>query len=83
MKVARNAMESVDQELSLLESKRQEMERDLTKVRDALGHSRMEWQGQKVKTETLLEQIQETGTILEEILQVIPEEPRQKSGTRS
>lgn len=71
---ARASMESVDQELNLLESKRQEMERDLTKVRDALGALRMEWQGHKVKCEALLDQIKETGFILEEILKVLPDE---------
>lgn len=74
LKTAREAMESVNQELSFLESKRHEMERDLAKVRDALINLRMEWQAQKIKCENLLEQIKETGFMLEEILKVLPDE---------
>lgn len=74
MKTARDSIQSIDQELTLLENKRQEMERDLNKVRDALTDARMEWQGQKVKTETLLEQMKESGTDLEEVIKTLPEQ---------
>ena len=70
----RSAMSVIEQTTRLLDSRRHEIERESAKVRDALEHSRMEWQGIKVKSETVIEQIKETGYLLEDILKDIPEE---------
>lgn len=70
---ARQASETVAQELHELEIKRQEVEREIARLRDMLEALRVEWQGIKVKAETLVEQIAETGLNLEDILKQLPE----------
>jgi chromosome segregation protein len=71
---ARSKVDSIDQELRQLDSRRQEIEREIVKYRDVLETLRVDTQGTKVKAETLQEQIKETGSALEEILQQLPEE---------
>lgn len=73
---ARSRVETIEQELRKLESDRQEVEREIVKCRDQLEALRVECQGAKVKAETLLEQSQETGFSLEDILKELPEEAR-------
>lgn len=70
---ARHAMEAVNQELHGFELKRQEYEREIARFRDMLEALRIEWQGIKVKADTLIEQINQTGLHLEDILQELPE----------
>lgn len=70
---ARKEVEAIEQELRNNESKRQEVEREITKFRDILETLRVEWQGYKVKSETLTDQVKETGFALEEILKQLPE----------
>src|SRR6185295_18539424 len=70
---ARHAMETLSQELHGFELRRQEYEREIVRFRDMLEALRIEWQGVKVKADTLIEQINETGLHLEEILQELPE----------
>ena len=53
-------MESLDQEFRNLEEKRQTIERDINKIRNVLETLRVEWQGWKVKSDTIVEQIKET-----------------------
>lgn len=71
---ARSKLSSIEQALRTSEQRRQEIEREAAKFRDMLETLRVESQGTKVKCETLLEQITETGLILEEILKTLPEE---------
>lgn len=74
LNTARSTMSGIDQELRLFESRRQEIERECGRVRDALENLRVEWQGLKVKSETVTEQIKETGFLLEDVLKNLPEE---------
>lgn len=74
LNTARSTMSTFDQEIRMLESRRQEIERDSSRVRDTLENLRVEWQGMKVKTETLLEQIRETGFLIEDVIKDLPEE---------
>lgn len=71
---ARLSVEASTQEIRLLETKRHETERELAKFRDQLEGLRVNSQGIKVKVETLLEQMQEVGTTIEEVLPTILEE---------
>lgn len=71
---ARAGIESIEQDLRDLDSRRQAQEREIAKIRDMLETSRLESQGLKVKAETLREQLVENNSVLEEILQDLPEE---------
>ncbi|MHB1947276.1 MAG: chromosome segregation protein SMC [Gammaproteobacteria bacterium] len=71
---ARTKVEAIEQELKAYESSRQEVERGISRFRDMLESLRVELQGLKVKSETLMEQINETGMALEDILKDLPEE---------
>jgi chromosome segregation protein len=71
---SRATMEAIEQESRALENRRQALERELSKIRDVLETLRLECQSFKVKAENLLEQIQELGMQLDEIIQSIPEE---------
>lgn len=70
----REVLDSYTQGLQQLESRQQEVERESEKYRSALESARVETQGLKVKSETLLEQLNEAGAKLEEILAQLPEE---------
>jgi chromosome segregation protein len=71
---ARAVANALDQELRALENRRQEIERDTGKVRDALEHLRVDLQGLKVRSENVLEQIKETGFLIEDVLKALPED---------
>lgn len=71
---SRTGVDTIEQELREFETKRQELEREIAKYRDLLETRRVEWQGLKVKSETLQEQMQETHCVLEDILKQLPEE---------
>jgi chromosome segregation protein len=68
LNTARVLMEALDQECRNLDEKRQIIEREINKVRSALETYRVEWQGWKVKAETICEQIKETEFKLEDVL---------------
>jgi chromosome segregation protein len=70
---ARAKVETIEQEMRALETSRQEIEREIAKYRDILETLRVEWQGFKVKSETFIEQIKETGSVLEDVLKELPE----------
>lgn len=70
---AKQACEIINQEIHELEQKRQDLEREISRFRDMLEALRVEWQGAKVKADTLIEQISETGFNIEDILQEIPD----------
>lgn len=70
---ARTEVEAIGQELQILENDRQEVEREIAKFRDMLETLRVSWQGYKVKSDTLLDQLKETSAVLEDILKELPE----------
>ena len=65
----RFSVEAVRYDLSDLETRKQALEREVVQFRDCLGNLRVQCQGIKVKSETLMEQLTETGLQLETILQ--------------
>lgn len=73
LNIARNAVETLDQEFRNLEEKRQIHEQDANKIRTNLESLRVELQGFKVKADTLLSQIKQTDFTIEEILKNLPQ----------
>jgi chromosome segregation protein len=71
---ARSMLDTHAQTLQQLEVRQQAVEHDSLKYRDALETGRVESQGLKVKSETLLEQLKDVGFKLETILAELPEE---------
>lgn len=71
--LSRNIVEALDQELRVMETRRQELEREIAKFRDILETLRVEVQGFKVKSETILEQIKHHNASLEDVLMHLPE----------
>lgn len=69
----RNSTETISQELRRLEARRQEIEPELASLRDILENLRVESQGIKVKAATYLEQIKESGFLVEDVLRNLPE----------
>ena len=70
---ARSTSEIIEHEIKSLENHRQALEREMSKLRDVLETLRLEGQGLRVKSESLVEQVNEIGLQLNEILQDIPE----------
>lgn len=70
----RVAAESLDQEYRSLEETRQTIAKDIDKIRSSLESLRVEWQGWKVKADTLVEQIKETEFTLEDILKQLSQD---------
>jgi len=68
LNASRASMEALDQECRHLDEKRQIIERETNKVRGTLEKLRVEWQGWKVKADTILDQFRETEFKLEDIL---------------
>lgn len=74
LNTSRMAMESLDQEFRHLDEKRQAIDREINKIRSALEVLRVEWQGWKVKSDTIVEQMKGTEFKLEDILQGLPQD---------
>jgi len=74
LNVARASSESLDQEFRRLEDKQQATNREINKLRSKLEGLRVEVQGWKVKSDTLIEQFKETEFVLEDILKALPED---------
>lgn len=70
---ARTNLNHIEQELRTAENRRQEIERDVNRVRDQLETLRLEWRELKVKSENMIEQVKETGCLLEDIMRELPE----------
>ncbi len=70
---ARIATESLEQELRNLEDKRQQLEKSANHLRGILESLRVSWQGRKIKSDTLLEQLKVTEFTLEDILKQLPQ----------
>ncbi len=73
LNTARMAMEMINQQLKTLELRRSEVDREVQDLREILESLRVASQGIKVKAETVLEQLNETGFALEDILKELPE----------
>ena len=71
---ARKHVEDIDHSLGELSRKRNEVEKIVQETRSGLDESRMAFQEFKVRSQTLLEQIQETDFELEVLKQEMPEE---------
>ncbi|MBA3660510.1 MAG: chromosome segregation protein SMC [Gammaproteobacteria bacterium] len=74
LNTARSGVETLDQDFRHLEEKRQIIEKDINKIRTLLESLRLEWQGWKVKSDTILEQLKETAFKLEDILKELPQD---------
>ncbi|OGT65120.1 MAG: chromosome segregation protein SMC [Gammaproteobacteria bacterium RIFCSPHIGHO2_12_FULL_45_9] len=72
--IARTSIESLEQMVRDLEAKRHGAERHINSLRSSLEAVRLEWQSVKVKSETLLEQLNELDFILNDILKELPPE---------
>ena len=70
----RSMLDTHTQTLQQLEVRQQAVERDSLKYRDTLEIGRVESQGLKVKSETLLEQLNDVGFKLEATLAQLPED---------
>ncbi|WJW76529.1 chromosome segregation protein SMC [Thiohalobacter sp. IOR34] len=71
---ARRRLEAVEHELREQEQGRAAREREAQEMREALNQARMAWQEIKVRSQTLLEQLAETGFELETLQREMPEE---------
>jgi chromosome segregation protein len=74
LNAARVAAEALDQEHRNLEEKRQIVDRESSRIRSTLETLRVEWQGWRVRAETILEQFKETQFTLEDILKDLPQD---------
>lgn len=71
---ARATVDALDQQVRALEERRHAVDRDINKVRSTLERLRVDWQGLKVKSDTIAEQMAETEYTLEDILKTLTEE---------
>lgn len=71
---ARTAMDALDQEFRQIEENRHVIERELNKIRSELEGFRVGLQGFKVKSDSILEKIQEAECVIEEVLKELPED---------
>lgn len=72
LNTARNAVDAADQQCRNLEAKRQSLEKEMNHVRTTLEGLRVEWQGFKVRADTIVDQMKETELALETILEGLP-----------
>ncbi|HKK14931.1 MAG TPA: chromosome segregation protein SMC, partial [Gammaproteobacteria bacterium] len=71
---ARRAVEDIEHALRSEEQERTARERRAQELRDSLAQERMAWQEIQVRSETLLEQLAETGLELQTLTDEMPEE---------
>lgn len=74
LQAKRATVDALDQELRTLETRRHDVSQEISKYRDRLETLRLDWQGTKVKSENILEQLQHTQYELEAILKELPQE---------
>lgn len=74
LNTSRSAMDTLEQEMQFLEEKRHQLEQESNQIRNSLENLRVESQGFRVKIETILEQLKESNSVLEEILPSLPME---------
>jgi len=76
---ARHALEATDQDLRRLHTERSTAEQCLQEVRTTLEQQRLERREVAVRCQTILEQINETGLQLEELINAMPEEAEEQA----
>jgi len=74
MTQSRKVMEDIEQQLQALEELRSQVEQEHEESRDALEQTRINWQEQKVRRQTIEEQVVEAGFELKIIIDELPEE---------
>jgi chromosome segregation protein len=73
LNTARTTMDMINQQLKTLELRRTDVDREVQHLREILESLRVASQGIKIKAETVIEQLNETGFVLEDVLKEIPE----------
>lgn len=73
LNTARTTMDMINQQLKTLESRRTDVDREAQHLREILESLRVASQGIKIKAETVIEQLNETGFVLEDVLKELPE----------
>ena len=71
---ARRRLDAIEHELREQEQKRAAAEREVQDQREQLSQARMAWQEIKVRADTLIEQLAETGFELEALQNALPED---------
>lgn len=74
MTQARKVMEDIEHQLQALEELRSQVEQEHEESRDALEQTRLNWQEQKVRRQTIEEQVIEAGFELSVLIQEMPED---------
>lgn len=74
MTQSRKVMEDIEQQLQLLEESRTQVEQEHEESRNTLEQTRINWQEQKVRRQTIEEQVIEAGFELKTIIDELPEE---------
>ncbi len=74
MKQARDVMTDIEQQLQKLEESRSQVEQEHEEARNLLEQTRINWQEQKVRRQTIEEQVIEAGFELKTLIQEMPEE---------
>ncbi|MAT66628.1 MAG: chromosome segregation protein SMC [Gammaproteobacteria bacterium] len=74
LQAARRSVEEIEHNLRSQEQNRQRREQDSQRLREELGQQRMAWQELKTRSQTLLEQLGETGYELEILKQELSEQ---------
>ena len=74
MTQARKVMEDIERQLQALEELRSQVEQEHEESRDTLEQTRLTWQEQKVRRQTIEEQVVEAGFELPALIQEMPEE---------
>ncbi|MBL1293555.1 MAG: chromosome segregation protein SMC [Thiotrichales bacterium] len=71
---ARDAVATLDNELMSLDKRRHEIDQKIEKVRTRLESSRVHMGELKVRTDTVVEQVEESGYKVEEVVESLPED---------
>jgi chromosome segregation protein len=71
---ARRHVEELDHDLRTQDQQRHQVEREAQDIRSGLEQMRMAWQELKVRRQTLVEQLSETGYTLDALFESLPEE---------
>lgn len=74
MMLARKVMEDIEQQLQALEELRSQVEQEHEESRNQLEQTRINWQEQKVRRQTIEEQIVEASFELKTLIQEMPED---------
>jgi chromosome segregation protein len=76
---ARRAVEELEHTIRNEDAERHKVEKDAQDIRNSLDSIRMTWQELKVRRQTLVEKLGETGQTLESLFESMPEEAEEQS----